>query len=95
MTTEQPLTVSCGDHGERIAAIVCGHMLTPTDRILGFVENKSDPNDLQAWCGDCEGLFLREQEMTEEFRRFNDMTIVCVICYAKLKERHTKPEGST
>jgi hypothetical protein len=85
-----PEYVTCGTHGEGVAAVVCGHMLRHTDRVLGFVENSSDPDDLQAWCEDCEALFLQEQNKTERFLQFNDMTIVCVVCYARLKERHAK-----
>jgi hypothetical protein len=92
MSIEEPLTVSCGDHGKQVAAVVCCHMLETKDRVLGFVENSSDPNDLQAWCGDCEELFQREQEMTDGFRKFNDMSIVCIACYAMFRDRHTKPK---
>jgi hypothetical protein len=45
--------------------------------VAGFVENSSDPDDLQAWCAACEELFIREGEMTEAFRAFNDMKVVC------------------
>jgi hypothetical protein len=93
MAAEKPLTIKCAGHGTGIAAVVCGHMVQPTDRVLGFVENSSDPNDLQAWCDECEQFFLREQEMTEAFRRFNGMKVICHFCYAQLKDRHTKPEG--
>ena len=95
MNDEEPLTISCGKHGTRISAVVCGHMLQQTDRVLGFVENRSDPNDLQAWCDDCERMFLQEEDMTEDFRKFNSMALVFTVCYAMLKERHTKPETRT
>jgi hypothetical protein len=70
-------------------------MVRPTDRVVGFVENSSDPDDLQAWCESCEEFFLREGEMTKAFRAFNDMHVVCDLCYASLKERHSKMEAGS
>jgi hypothetical protein len=90
MATTKAVTVKCGTHGRRTAAVVCGHMVAPTDRVLGFVENSSDPDDLQAWCDDCEAMFEREQALTAAFRRFNDMAVVCDFCYATFRARHTK-----
>ncbi len=83
-------TIACGTHGKRIPAVVCGHHSSATRRVLGFVENSSEPEDLQAWCGDCEDMFVREGDMTKAFRKFNDMTVVCDLCYARIRERHTK-----
>ena len=83
------LTVSC-THGELTAAVVCSHHVLALDRAVGFVENSSDPDDLQAWCDDCEAFFLREGALTEDFQRFCDFAVVCVVCYSELKERHTR-----
>ncbi len=90
MADDKFLSIKCS-HGNRPAAVVCGHMLLSTDKVLGFVENSSDPNDLQAWCDDCEQFFLREQELSEEFEKYNDRKIVCDKCYGDIKARHSKP----
>ena len=66
-------------------------MIEAKEAVVGFVENSSDPNDLQAWCLKCEELFLQEGDKTEVFRRFNRMAIVCVVCYADFKARHSGP----
>ena len=58
-------------------------MILATDSVVGFVENSSDPNDLQAWCDACERMFLVEQELSEAFLQFNDMSVVCDFCYAR------------
>jgi hypothetical protein len=89
MTDSKPLMVTCDKHGVRAASTVCGHLIQPTDAVLGFVENSSEPDDLQAWCNACEQMFLREQALTDAFRKFNDMTIVCDACYARLKKEHS------
>jgi hypothetical protein len=57
---------------------------------VGFVENTSDPHDLQAWCDECEAYFTREGALTEAFKRFNDFAVVCVACYSELKARHSR-----
>jgi hypothetical protein len=85
--------IKCGTHGSRTPAVVCCHQVNIRDRIVGFVENSSDPDDLQAWCDECEQLFLQEEEMTEAFREFNDFKVVCDFCYAQIKERNTNFDG--
>jgi hypothetical protein len=84
----RPVMISCSSHGERLAAIVCRHHLDVHDRPVGFVENSDDPEDLQAWCDDCEALFLGEQGHTEAFLQFNNFAVVCVECYVRLRARH-------
>ena len=80
--------VNCGTHGRRVAAVVCCHLLGARDQVVGFIENNSDPDDLQAWCERCEAMFLAEGGLTDDFRRFNDFRVVCDFCYAAIRERH-------
>jgi hypothetical protein len=58
---------------------------------VGFVENSSDPDDLQASCQRCEILFAEEQALTERFEEFCAPAVVCVSCYAELKDKHSTP----
>ena len=88
-----PLTIMCA-HGQRPSAIVCGHMLDARDEVVGFVENCSDPADLQAWCELCEQLFLSEENKTPQFLEYNQMALVCDLCYEGLKARHARVEHS-
>jgi len=92
VTDEQAPTVLCGTHGKRTAAVVCGHLVGETDRVLGFVENSSEPNDQQACCDDCERVFEQEGELTPAFKRFTDMSVVCDFCYARIRERHSRED---
>jgi hypothetical protein len=89
MSDDEPLYVDCETHGGSLAAVVCCHMLE-SDTPVGFVENSSDPDDLQAWCDACEAMFLSEGDKTEAFEEFNDRAIVCSDCYAEFKARHSK-----
>jgi hypothetical protein len=82
--------IDCDSHGSRGSAIVCRHHLDVRDRPAGFIENSDDPDDLQAWCDACEDLFLRERDKTERFLKFNSFAVVCVDCYAQLRERHLR-----
>ena len=81
--------IRCGVH-QRWArsAVVCCHLVGETGQVRGFVENCDDPDDRQAWCGRCEELFLEEDEMTERFRAFNDMRLVCEFCYERIRQHH-------
>jgi hypothetical protein len=88
-------TIKCGIHGPRGTAIVCCHMIQSKEAAVGFVENSSDPDDLQAWCSACETLFLEEGDKTERFRKFNNFAVVCDFCYASLKERHSTEATET
>ncbi len=91
MSASKDYTVDCDTHGRQVGAIVCRHIINAKDRVVGFVENSDDPNDLQAWCDACEAMFLREGEITEAFEAFCDMGVVCTDCYKTYKARHSKP----
>ena len=83
------MTIECPPHGTRVSAVVCKHMLGNADGHVGFIENCDDPDDLQAWCDGCEAMFLREGDKTDAFMEFNDFAVVCVVCYAECKLRHS------
>ena len=89
MTHDDPLFVDCEPHGRRIACVVCSHLLQ-SEAPVGFIENSDDPNDLQAWCEQCEALFLTEGDRTEAFNKFHGMGIVCDICYRDLRTKHNR-----
>lgn len=63
-------------------------MLDTLHSPVGVVENNNDPNDLRAWCYACEEKYQSEGGLTEVFRAFNSMALVCVVCYVQIKERH-------
>jgi hypothetical protein len=89
MSTEiEQMYVDCGEHGKRITSVVCCHLLKPEGERVGFIENSSEPNDLQAWCSKCEAVY-EEDGMTEKFRAFNKMSVVCVNCYEKSADYHS------
>src|SRR2546421_6093264 len=81
-------TVECETHGTRTSCIVCCHLLRGSDLVLGFVEDTSDPDDLRAWCNECEQLYMREQEWTDAFKAFADVKVMCDARYARIKELH-------
>lgn len=80
------LKIDCA-HGKGVASIVCGHYLI-LNLPLGFIENCSDPHDLQRWCYACEYLFQQEQELTPAFQKFNNAKVVCEKCFGDIKRNH-------
>ena len=85
------MTIHCETHGTCVAAVVCGHMIRFDGAPCGFIENSSDPDDLQAWCHACEDKFQQEGGMTDAFREFTQMAVVCVECYRRAKSHHAIP----
>jgi hypothetical protein len=86
----QDSLVTCSNHGRRPPAIVCTHIIKHATPV-GFIENSSDPDDLQAWCHLCEAKFDDEGgSMTDAFLEFNDMAVVCIDCYGTLKVFHSR-----
>jgi hypothetical protein len=57
---------------------------------VGWVENSSDPDDLQAWCHACERMFLQEDGHTDAFVQFCSFGVVCRDCYYELKAKHDR-----
>lgn len=49
------------------------------DRVLGFVATSSDPAGVQAWCGMCDSVFLKERDLTRAFREYNSFRMVCAL----------------
>lgn len=82
----EKLEIIC-KHGVGIASVVCSHLLG-TKSPLGFIENSSNPNDLQGWCLDCETRFIEHNGMTAEFLEYNSAIVVCKICYQSIKSKH-------
>ncbi|WAC63432.1 hypothetical protein OVA13_01115 [Pseudoxanthomonas sp. SL93] len=91
MTATEPMMIDCGPHGKRVSAVVCRHLVQRDPAPCGFVENNGDPHDLQAWCHRCEETFQLEGGMTDAFKQYNGMAIVCVVCYDESTARHTIP----
>ena len=88
MSEQDTLYVDCAQHGRGVAAVVCRHLCDALQQPIGFIENSAEPGDKQAWCQACEDYFIQQGEMTDAFRAFNDMALVCETCYDNLKARH-------
>ena len=87
--TEELLEIGCDHHGKCVAAVVCRHLVENNGPPLGFIENSSDPNDLQGWCYACEHVFQQEQDKTPRFAAFTNRALVCSKCYADIQHKHT------
>lgn len=89
MSKPPPSLIDCPEHARQPAAVLCQHLLDRSAGALGFVENSAEPTDRQAWCGRCEELFVAEGGMTDAFRRFHGMKVVCARCYEGARRAHT------
>lgn len=90
MTDKNKSVVNCPNHGPQEPCVVCGHILLAKDRVVGFIENSTDNEGPQAWCDDCESFFQREGSISEAFRKFHDLRVVCVQCYDLYRSRHQR-----
>ena len=86
--SEEELTIDCEEHGKTVTATVCSHLIKNNGAPLGFIENSSEPDDLQGWCYACEHLFLQEEDKTEKFIKFCIFSVVCSECYQQIKAAH-------
>ena len=85
---KESLKINCDVHGRSDSSVVCGHLVNNVGVALGFVENVSTPSNFQGWCYACEFVFSQEQDMIDEFKVFNQMTMVCEQCYKSIKQHH-------
>ena len=83
------LIIDCEEHGKTATATVCRHLVKNNGAPLGFIENSSEPDDLQGWCYACEHVFLNEEDKTEKFKEFCNFAVVCTVCYKNTKNEHT------
>lgn len=84
------MKTNCSTHGKSASSTICGHLLNNKNESLGFVENSAIKGDFQGWCYACESLFLKEEDKTEKFKAFTNMTVVCEACYVDIKKQHSK-----
>lgn len=84
-----PRHVDCASHGRCPGALVCVHLLEAQEKVVGFIENGSQPNHLQAWCHECEEQFELEGGSTRAFQELCDIRVVCELCYRTMKERQS------
>ncbi len=85
---DDDLEIECEEHGTSAAAVVCGHLVNNNGTPLGFIENSSEPKDLQGWCYACEHIYLQEEDRTDKFNAFCSMAMVCKQCYENIKNKH-------
>ncbi len=91
MAEDNALEIECTKHGKGTVAVLCRHLLEGMGEPLGFIETSRVAGDWQAWCNACEALFDKEGSLTDTFKAFHDMALVCEACYIEIKARHSCP----
>ena len=84
--------VHCRVHGPVQAAFVCRHLVeqlrNPRPGRIGFFKpaaNDGEPEELQAWCADCDVVLRRVGEWNDESEAFAGVTLICSGCYGNLQ----------
>lgn len=83
-------TCECDTHGTQRAAIACQHLVDTglTQQSVGFFTPSGELDDpsLQAWCFDCEQVFIEEnEEFTERMLDQLNLGLVCELCFEEIK----------
>ncbi|HEX2872559.1 MAG TPA: hypothetical protein VHP33_14920, partial [Polyangiaceae bacterium] len=83
-------TTRCVVHGQSDAAFVCKHLaarVTAPGASIGFVQpSPRDKNSRQAWCRECDAMFLREGQWNDVSEAFAKVTMICADCFDSLAE---------
>jgi hypothetical protein len=74
---KESLKINCNVHGKSDSSVVCGYLVNNVGVALGFVENISITSNFQGCCYACEFVFSQEQDMTEKFKSFDQIAMVC------------------
>jgi hypothetical protein len=84
--------VHCRVHGPVQAAFVCRHLVeqlrNPRNERIGFFRPAAidgEPEELQAWCGECDVVLRRVGEWNDESEAFAGVTLICSGCYGNLQ----------
>jgi hypothetical protein len=90
----QERKVHCREHGAVRPAFVCKHLVeqlrNPGREPIGFF--RPDPgtgetaDELEGWCGACEGELQRVGEWNDESEGFAGVTLICEACYGGLRQ---------
>jgi hypothetical protein len=79
--TDDADDVTCEEHGTATATYVCSHLATnPVQRWHSDRASKDNPWP-DAWCNQCNAMFLREGEWNDRNSDEVDLRILCHHCY--------------
>ncbi len=87
--SDRDLPVSCRNHGSTPSTYVCRHLARDSGRgyFPAFEPDEEDPWP-DAWCGDCEKMFLERGEWTESAMEMAAVAVLCTHCYEAARERN-------
>ena len=76
-------SVDCETHGRVPSSIVCAHLLRDgLTKHVGFVLQEDAPDDLTAWCRECDTR-VSESGWTQEL--LANLKVVCQPCLLKIR----------
>jgi hypothetical protein len=84
MTTDHE-KIQCAGHGEAYATFVCEHLATKAPQEW-FGDSPAEDNQWpDAWCAECNSIFLREGEWNERNNKEIKLKIICDRCYSEAR----------
>lgn len=91
MGRDRPPTIKCSTHGEAYQAFVCGHLVTGMQQrhrlVFCCFPDEGNPWP-DAWCGDCQRLFEKNDGWTDETSAQAGVKLVCSSCYEAIRVFH-------
>ena len=89
---EEQRRVHCREHGDRLPAFVCRHLVRGTG--LGFYEpnhtplSDGEPDERCAWCEACERARQGRGGWDDESEAFAGVTMICDACFEAARIRN-------
>jgi hypothetical protein len=87
-------SVRCASHGLVRPAFVCRHIFEQLKNRqfsrIGFFEPDRPGEELNGWCGECDGVLRREEEWNDVSEAHAGIKLVCSSCFVVAR----KAQGS-
>jgi len=88
--SDQNSSIQCDTHAETDATFVCQHLLKGEKLGFNIGFDPGLPDDLwpDAWCDQCEKVFLKEGEWNELSEKFSPIKLLCTRCYETVRAKN-------
>lgn len=89
--------VECREHGKRVAAFVCQHLVAGSEMGFHCGTSADDPDDPcpDAWCDRCEDAFQAEGgEWNDRSAAVAGIKLLCDRCYEAARERNWRQDAN-
>ena len=85
--------VTCSQDGEGYEAWVCAHLYENPAQHWFSRESTNENPWPDAWCGECDKIFLRDGEWTDDNSGCTDIKLICNFCYERRRAQESPHEA--